>query len=124
MRFASVVFRGAAVWGLLVLVPLFFMFDGSGIEARTPFTYPQAYFGFLCVTLAWQLAFWIIGSDPLRFRPLMIPSMIEKFGFVLALAILYALGRVGARELSPAVPDLVLGVLFVAAYVKTRAPTA
>jgi hypothetical protein len=35
MRFASVVFRGAAVWGLLVLVPLFFMFDGSGIEART-----------------------------------------------------------------------------------------
>ena len=124
MTFARLVFRGAAVWGLLVLVPLFFMFDGSGVEPRQSFTYPQAYFGFLCVTLAWQLAFWIIGSDPLRFRPLMIPSMIEKFGFVLALSVLYALGRVGARELSPALPDLVLGVLFVAAYVKTQAPTA
>jgi hypothetical protein len=123
MRFARLVFRGAAVWGLLVLVPLFFMFDGSGVEPSQPFTYPQAYFGFLCVTLAWQLAFWIIGSDPSRFRPLMIPSMIEKFGFVLALAVLYALGRVGGRELSPAVPDFVLGLLFVAAYAKTQPPT-
>ena len=123
MKFASVVFRVAAGWGLLVLVPLFFMFDGGGIEARPPFTYPQAYFGFLCVTLAWQLAFWVIGSDPVRFRPLMIPSMIEKFGFVLALAVLYALGRVGSREVLPAVPDLVLGVLFVAAHVKTQPST-
>jgi hypothetical protein len=123
MRFARFVFRAAAVWGLLVLVPLFFMFNGDGLEARPPFTYPQAYFGFLTVTLAWQVAFWIIGSDPVRFRPLMIPSMIEKFGFVLALGVLYAQGRVGARELSPAAPDFVLGLLFVAAYVKTQSST-
>lgn len=123
MKFASVVFRVAAVWGLVVLVPLFFMFDGSGVAGNPPFTYLQAYFGFLCVTLAWQLAFWIIGSDPVRFRPLMIPAMVEKFGFVLALAVLYALGRVGPREVLPALPDLVLGVLFVAAYVKTQPST-
>jgi hypothetical protein len=123
MKFASVVFRVAAAWGLLVLVPLFFMFDGSGIAGNPPFTYPQAYFGFLCVALAWQLAFWVIGSDPGRFRPLMIPAMIEKFGFVLALAVLYALGRVGSREVLPALPDLVLGLLFVAAYVKTQPST-
>lgn len=123
MTFASVVFRVAALWGLLVLVPLFFMFDGSGVPGNPPFTYLQAYFGFLCVTLAWQLAFWIIGSDPVRFRPLMIPSMVEKLGFVLALAVLYTLGRVGAREVLPALPDLVLGVLFVAAYAKTQPST-
>ena len=90
MKFASTVFRVAAAWGLLVLVPLFFMFNGSGVPGNPPFTYLQAYFGFLCVTLAWQLAFWVIGSDPVRFRPLMIPSMVEKFSFVLALAALYA----------------------------------
>jgi len=120
VRFATIVFRAAAIWGLLVLLPLFFMFDGGGIEARPPFTYPQAYFGFLCVTLAWQLAFWVIGSDPARFRPLMIPAMIEKFGFVLALVVLYVQGRVGSRELLPAAPDVVLGMLFAAAYVKTH----
>ena len=123
MKFASIVFRVAAVWGLMVLAPLFFLFDGSGVAGNPPFTYVQAYFGFLSVTLAWQLAFWVIGSDPVRFRPLMIPSMIEKFGFVLALAVLYALGRVGSREVLPALPDLVLGALFVAAYVKTHPST-
>lgn len=123
MKFASIVFRVAAVWGLMVLAPLFFLFDGSGVAGNPPFTYVQAYFGFLSVTLAWQLAFWVIGSDPVRFRPLMIPSMIEKFGFVLALAVLYALGRVGSREVLPALPDLVLGALFVAVYVKTHPST-
>ena len=49
MRFASIVFRVAAVWGVLVLVPLFFVFNGSGIAGNPPFTYLQAYFGFLCV---------------------------------------------------------------------------
>ena len=123
MKFASTVFRVAAVWGLVVLVPLFFMFDGRGVPGNPPFTYLQAYFGFLCVTLAWQLAFWVIGSDPVRFRPLMIPAMVEKFGFVLALAVLYLQGRVGPSEVLPAVPDLVLGVLFVASYVKTQPST-
>lgn len=123
MKFASTVFRAAAVWGLLVLVPLFFMFDGRGVTGNPPFTYLQAYFGFLCVTLAWQLGFWIIGSDPVRFRPLMIPAMVEKFGFVLALAVLYVQGRVGPSEVLPAVPDFVLGALFVAAYVRTRPST-
>jgi hypothetical protein len=123
MRFASIVFRVAAVWGVLVLVPLFFLFNGSGIAGNPPFTYLQAYFGFLCVALAWQLAFWVIGSDPVRFRPLMIPAMVEKFGFVLALAVLYARSRIGTDELLPALPDFVLGLLFVAAYVKTRRRT-
>ncbi len=120
MKFASIVFRVAAVWGVVVLGPLFFMFDGSGVPGNPPFTYLQAYFGFLCVTLAWQLAFWIIGSDPVRFRPLMIPAMLEKFGFVLALTVLYMQGRVGPSEVLPAVPDFILGALFVAAYGKTR----
>lgn len=123
MTFARTVFRVAAVWGVLVLVPLFFMFDGSGIPGNPPFTYLQAYFGFLCVTLAWQFAFWVIGSDPVRFRPLMIPAMVEKFAFVLALAVLYTQRHVGSSEVLPAVPDFVLGVLFVAAYVKTQPPT-
>jgi hypothetical protein len=123
MTFASTVFRVAAVWGVLVLAPLFFLFDDGGVAGNPPFTYLQAYFGFLCVTLAWQLAFWVIGSDPVRFRRLMIPAMLEKFGFVLALAVLYMQGRVSPSEVLPAVPDLVLGLLFVAAYLKTRRST-
>ena len=70
--------------------------------------------------MAWQIAFLMIGSDPLRFRPLMIPSMIEKFGFVLIAAVLYARAAISPADASAAVPDLLLGVLFVAACARTR----
>ena len=70
--------------------------------------------------MAWQIAFLMIGSDPVRFRPLMIPSMIEKFGFVLIAAVLYARAAISPADASAAVPDLLLGVLFVAAFARTR----
>jgi hypothetical protein len=50
----------------------------------------------------------------------MVPSILEKFGYVATLAVLHAQGRISSADASPAVPDLLLGVLFVAAFVKTR----
>ena len=44
--------------------------------------------------MAWQIAFLIIGSSPARFRLLMIPSILEKFGHVVTVA---ALVRPGAH---------------------------
>ena len=70
--------------------------------------------------MAWQIAFLMIGSDPVRFRPLMIPSMIEKFGFVTIAAVLYSRAAISLADASVAVPDLLLGVLFVAAFARTR----
>ena len=49
----------------------------------------------------------------------MIPAIVEKLAFVLALAVLYGQARIGTRELLPALPDLALGLLFVASYVTT-----
>ena len=74
--------------------------------------------------MAWQIAFLMIGSDPVRFRPLMIPSMIEKFGFVLITAVLYSRAAISPADASAAVPDLLLGVLFVAAFARTRSGQA
>jgi len=107
MKFASLVFRVAAVWGLLRARPaLLSCSDGGGIEARPPFPrIRRPTSAFLCVTLAWQLAFWVIGSDPERFRPLMIPSMIEKFGLrPRARRAVPPLGRVGASESAARAP--------------------
>ena len=55
-----------------------------------------------------------------RIMPLMIPSMIEKFGYVTILAVLYAQGRISATDAQAAVPDLLLGILFIAAFAKSR----
>ena len=120
MRFAKIVFTGAGIWGVAILTPLFFLSDAIGQQYPPPITHPDMYFGFITVALAWQAAFLIIGRDPVRFRPLMIAAMIEKFSYVIALTALYTLGRIQLGQAAVGLPDLVLGVLFVMAFVKTR----
>jgi hypothetical protein len=119
MRFAKMVFMGAGVWGLLVLTPLLFLFDSMGRQYPPPITHPDFYYGFVMVGLAWQVAFLLIARDPVRFRPLMIAAMLEKFGYVATLSVLYARGGLQPAQFAVAIPDFVLGLLFVAAFRRT-----
>jgi hypothetical protein len=91
MRFAKIVFWVAGIWGLLVPTPLYFMLDLIGPGGRNdppPITHPGFFYGFVGVGLAWQVAFIIIATNPVRFRPLMIPSILEKASFGAAVVIL------------------------------------
>jgi hypothetical protein len=119
MRFARVVFTLAGIWGLVVLAPLFFLVDISGRPYAAPTEYPHFFYGFVSVALAWQIAFLIIGRDPARFRPLMIPAIFEKLGYVAILAVLWARGTIGGIDAQAAVPDAILGLLFAVAFVRT-----
>lgn len=119
MRFAKVVFIAAGVWGIVVLTPLYFLLEISGRQYAAPTTYPQFVYGFLSVAMAWQIAFLMIGTSPVRFRPLMIASMVEKFGHVMTVAVLYGQARISTLDAMAAGPDLLLGVLFIAAFAKT-----
>lgn len=119
MRFAKVVFYVAGIYGLLSLLPLYFMFDLIARRDPPPITHPQFYFGFVGVALAWQLAFLLIAADPVRFRPMMIPAVVEKFSYVIAVSVLHLQGRMSAQQVGTAVPDLVLIVLFIASFLKT-----
>lgn len=120
MKFARVVFWVAGIWGLLVITPLYFLFDLIGQKDPPAITHPGFYYGFVGVALAWQIAFLVIARDPVRFRPMMVPSMVEKFAYGPMIAILVVLGRTNARDLVFAATDTLLAVLFVAAYVATR----
>jgi hypothetical protein len=123
LKFAKIVFYGAGAWGVVVLTPMYFLFDYIGRQGGTPITYPQFFYGFVSVALAWQFGFLVIGSDPARFRPMMIPGMVEKFGHVTTMTVLYLQGRIAATDLTTAAPDLLLGVLFAIAFVQTGAPS-
>ena len=122
MKFARIVFVIAGVWGIVVVTPLYFLHDVTGQPYAAPTLYPHFFYGFLSVTMAWQIAFLVIGSNPVRFRPLMIPAIVEKLGYVATVAVLYSQSRVSPTEASTAVPDFLLGVLFVTAFVKTAGP--
>lgn len=116
VRFARAVFLGAGVWGLLVFVPMYFAgFFVSGSESPAQ-THPELYYGFAGVGLAWQVAFLLIARDPVRFRPLIPATLIEKFSFGLAALVLGAGGRVPAPVVGFGVVDLLLGVLFAISY--------
>jgi hypothetical protein len=120
MKLAKVVFWIAGIWGLLVITPLYFMFDLIGQKDPPPITHPGFYYGFVGVALAWQVAFLFIARDPLRLRPMMIPSVIEKFAWGIAVTVLVAQGRMQSSDMVFAGTDTLLGVLFALAYWKTR----
>src|SRR6185503_411806 len=93
MKFAKTVFLVAGIYGLIVLVPQFFLERKIGVDTPPPITHPEFFYGFVCVAVAWQ---------------------------VLVL-LLYLQGRVAPTIFIPASLDLVLLFLFIAAYQKTPA---
>lgn len=119
MRFAKWVFRLGGIIGLLMMVPPFFLEDQFGRNNPPPINHPELYYGFLGVTLSWQVMFLLIASDPIRFRKAMIPAMIEKGSFVIAIPTLYILARVADTWVTFALIDATWLVLFFIAYLRT-----
>ena len=119
-KLPRVVFLVAGIYGLIVLLPQFFLERRIGVDTPPPITHPEFFYGFICVAVAWQVLFLIVSKDPIRFRPMMIPAMLEKIGFPIVVLVLYLQNRVSPTIFIPASLDLVLLVLFIAAYRQTR----
>ena len=120
MKFAKTVFWIAAAWGVLTITPLYFMFNFIGQTDPPAITHPGFFYGFAGCALAWQLVFLVIATNPVRYRPLMIPSFLEKLLYGAAVIILVRQGRMHVSDLAFAATDLILGVVFLVAYFKTH----
>lgn len=70
--------------GIVVIAPLYFLYHTVGRQDPPPITHPAFYYGFVGCALAWQFAFIVIARDPVRFRAMIIPSVLEKFSFAAA----------------------------------------
>ncbi|MGA9542842.1 MAG: hypothetical protein WBQ85_04705 [Candidatus Sulfotelmatobacter sp.] len=121
MKFARIVFWIAGIWGVLVLTPLYFIFNMIGRNDPPPITHPAFYYGFVSVGLAFQVVFIVIARDPLRLRPMMIPSMLEKFGYGATLLVLFLQNRLHPQDLALGGVDVLFGVLFLIAFSMTGA---
>ena len=119
LKFAKIVFWIAAIWGFLIITPLYFMFDLIGKNDPPPITHPAFFYGFVGVALGWQIAFVFIARDPVRFRPLMIPAILEKLVYSIPVIILVLQKSMHPTDLVFAAIDLSLGILFVVAYLRT-----
>ena len=121
MKFAKLVFLIAGIYGLIVLLPAYFTETQVGRDFPPAITHPEYYYGFVGVGVAWQVLFIILSRDPPRYRPMMIPAIVEKFSFVIAAIPLFLQHRMPIPPLIGAGIDLILGVLFVLAYLRTAA---
>ncbi len=119
MRFARYSFAAAGTIGILVLVPLYFLLEQTGADNPPPITHPEYYYGFIGVALAFQIVFLIVAVDPLKYRPLMLAAILEKFAFVIPTFCLYWSGSVKGSIVGGAALDLVWGILFIVSYFKT-----
>ena len=118
MKFARRVYAIAGIYGIIVLVPGFFLLERVGRDMPPPVTYPEYYYGFYGVTLVWQFAFLLISRDPARYRALMPITVLEKAAWVITVAWLASAGRVAGPLILFAAIDAVLGVLFAVAFAR------
>lgn len=119
-RFAQRVYYFAAIYGLIVLLPQYFLES----KLVPPTTHPEQFYGFVGIALAWQFVFLLIARDAVHYRSLMPITVLEKLAFGLPVLILYAQARVAVEVLVVGCIDLLLALLFVLAFVKVRRSSA
>ena len=119
-KFSSRVFLGAGIYGVVVLLPQYFLEEWLGREFPPPLTHPEHFYGFIGVALTWQFVFLIIARDVQRYRLLMLPAILEKLSFGVAALVLYAQGRVVTFVAGAGIIDFILAVLFALAFRASR----
>jgi hypothetical protein len=120
-RLARFLFRGAAIYGLIILLPLYFLERQVAAPAAS-LDHPIYYYGFVGAAAAWQTVYWTIGGDPLRYRAFMPLAVMAKFGFWLPSLILWLNRRVPTSTFAVTNGDLILGLAFFLAWRSLKAP--
>ena len=120
MKFATVVFRIAGVYGLLVTFPLYFVEQRMGTDYPPAINHPEYYYSFAGITVVFQILFFLIAGDPARYRRIMLISVLEKLSLLPTFVILFPQGRFPMLWMPLLVVDLIFGVLFYAAYLRTK----
>lgn len=119
MKFTKRLFFAAAIYGVIALVPQYFLEEKNGRDFPPPINHPEYFYGFVGVALAWQILFFSIAADPVRLRPAMLPGALEKIGFGGAAVILYLMKRTSAFTLAVGIIDLIFATLFLVAMSRT-----
>jgi len=116
MKLAKWIFLIAGIFGLLVMIPI--AFAEKVFEQIMPpsINHPEFFYGFIMLNICWQILYLFLANDPIRYRPIMIPSFLVKVSAPIALMWLYLQGRISNQWIAPAVLDGVFAILFLIAF--------
>jgi hypothetical protein len=124
MRFAKIVFLIAGIYGLLILSPIYFMENKIGRDTALAITHPENFYGFIGVAQAWQVLFLVLSTDPVRYRAMILPSILEKVAWGTALIVLLWQGRLALSTFAIGSVDWIFAFLFIAPYFTTKSNRA
>ena len=124
MRFAKIVFLIAGIYGLLILSPIYFMDNKIGRDTALAITHPENFYGFIGVAQAWQVLFLVLSTDPVRYRAMILPSILEKVAWGTALIVLLWQGRLALSTFAIGSVDWIFAFLFIAPYFTTKSNRA
>ena len=118
LKLARWLFAAAGVYGVAVLLPLYFLEAniavGTGVLAH-----PEYFYGFVGTALAAQGVFFMIAYDPLRFRPAMLFAVLEKLAFAVPLFALFGSGRVVGSVVPFGAIDFFWAIVFASLWLLT-----
>lgn len=120
MKFTKTVFWIAAIYGFILLIPMYFLMNRIGQEAPPAISHPEFYYGFVGVTLLWQCIFVLIALDPLRYQAIIRIAILEKFSYTVPVLILYTMGKVQFNILGTALADPIFAIFFIIAYFRMK----
>jgi hypothetical protein len=120
MKFAKIVFLIAGIQGFLILTPMYFLENKIGRDTPPAITHPEHFYGFVGVALAWQVLFLVLSTDPMRYRPMILPSILEKVTWGIALIVLRLQSRLALSTFAIGSVDWIFAFLFLAAYFTTK----
>jgi hypothetical protein len=120
MNFARWVFLIAGIYGLVVITPLYFMESVIGQQTPPRLTHPEFFYGFVGTALAWQVLFLVVATDPVRYRPMMLPSILEKISYGIALIVLHQQQRIPVSSFRIGMVDWIFAVLFTISFIRTH----
>lgn len=115
IRMPRRIYTVAGIYGLIVLLPLYFTADKLALSGPA-LTRPEYYYGFVGAACSFQLVYLVIGRDPVRYRPLMPLSVIAKLSFFLPVAILFAAGRIDTPTMALSSIDGLIALAFLWAW--------
>ncbi|MES2096169.1 MAG: hypothetical protein V4459_05370 [Pseudomonadota bacterium] len=112
-------FRGAAIYGLILLLPLYFM-ERTAAAPAAALDHPEYYYGFVGAAAAFQLIYWVIGGHPARYRAFMPIAVIAKLGFWVPTTLHWLQGRAPVSTFILTNGDLILAIAFFVAWRSLR----
>ena len=120
MKFARYVFWSAAIYGVLVTLPLYFNEQKMGVDYPPVINHAEYFYSFAGITLVWQILFVFIATNPPRYRLIILPCVLEKLSLLPTFLILFPQGRFPPLWIPLMIVDLAFAILFVAAFIKSK----